>query len=163
MGSSAQPETTRSDLPELAKLRSLIESGFTHDWLLRIEHAGGGGNTSSHSWQEWGQPAFAITNAATVVTEVAECHARHPTHAIRLQAEKLNPRTRMLYCVFNAPEYATSALQTVPPQVTGMQAANDWPGKLAACLLSIGNRTWLVAAAIGLAMSSWLIIDGFMS
>jgi ribulose bisphosphate carboxylase small subunit len=162
MGSSAQPETSCPDLPELAKLRSLIDSGFTHDWLLRIEHAGGS-HASGRRWQEWGQPAFAITNAATVVTEVAECHARHPTHAIRLQAEKLNPRTRMLYCVFSAPEYATSTVQTVPPQVTGIQAANDWPGMLAARLLSIGNRTWLVATAIGLAMSSWLIIDEVMS
>lgn len=155
MRATAQSITPYLDLPELVKLRSLIESAFTHDWLLRIEHAGS--STPSCGWREWGQPAFAITDAASIVTDVAECRAKYPTHAIRLRAEKLSPRTRMLYCVFNSAGNITPRLETVPAQVAGMPPANDWLGAITAGVTSIGNRTWLLAAVIGILMSSLLV------
>ena len=155
MKATAQSIPTYFDLPELAKLKSLIESGFTHDWLLRIEHAGG--STPGCSWQGWGQPAFAITDASPIVTDVAECRVKHPTHAIRLRAEKLNPRTRMLYCVFNSAETISPGLQTVPAQVASLSQANDWLGAITAGMASSVNRSWLVAAVIGILMTSFLI------
>lgn len=156
MRATAQPAPTRHDLPELVKLRSLIESGFTHDWLLRIEHTGGS-CTPGKNWQEWGQPAFAITDATTVVADVAECRVKHPTHAIRLSAEKLNPRTRMLYSIFSTAERFSPRLQTVPAPVAGMAPANDWLGAITTGMSAIGNRTWLAAAFIGILMSTALI------
>jgi ribulose bisphosphate carboxylase small subunit len=144
--------------PELVKLRAVVESGFTHDWILRIEHSGGRDNYGSR-WQEWGEPAFAITSATQLVADVAECRAKHPAHAIRLRAEKLHPRTRMLYCVYHAAETATPALHTVPAPIAGMQAANDRLSVIEACLLSFGSRSLLIAIAVGIVMSSWLILE----
>lgn len=156
MSATAQSIPLHLDLPELAKLHSLIESGFTHDWLLRIEHAGRC-NAPGSSWQEWGQPAFAITDATSVVTDVADCHVQHPTHAIRLRAEKLNPRTQMLYCIFDAAKTVSPRLQVVPAPVAGMAPANDWLGTFSAGMTAIGGRSWLVAAVLGLLVSSILI------
>lgn len=126
MRSNAQSLPDHIDLPELVKLRSVIESGFTHDWLLRVEHTGHSDTTCS--WQEWGQPRFVIADASTILMDVAACHVQHPTHAIRLCAEKLNPRTRLLYCVFRSSGTATPSLRRVPEPLDSMQPANDWSG-----------------------------------
>lgn len=99
MQSSTDMLSVCAELPELVKLGSVIESGCTHDWILRIEHAGDT-LASNGAWQEWGKPAFAVTTAASVLENVAECRVKHPTHAIRLHAEKLNPTMRMLYYVY---------------------------------------------------------------
>lgn len=100
MQSSTDMSSVCTELPELVKLGSVIESGFTHDWVLRVEHAGGT-PASNGPWQEWGKPAFAVTTAASVLECVAQCRIKHPTHAIRLHAAKLNPSMRMLYYVYD--------------------------------------------------------------
>ena len=48
-------------------------------------------------------------------------------------------------------------MQTIPAEIAGMQAANDWHGAIAARMKSIGGRTWLVAAVIGILVSSLLV------
>ena len=141
----------------LTKLRSIVESGLTHDWILRIEHKCGS-DTHESDWQEWCEPAFAITSATQLVTDIAECHNKHPAHAIRLLAEKPYPRTQMLYCVYHATPNNAATVQTVPPPVSDMQAANDRSGFVAAGLKSLGSRTWLIAAVIGVMTSSFLVI-----
>ena len=87
-----------NDEPALARLRSIIEDGFTHDWILRIEHTGGS-DTHEVEWQEWCEPAFAITSSSQLLADIVDCRKKHPAHAIRLRAEKLYPRAQMLYCV----------------------------------------------------------------
>ena len=133
MQSAAASLSNQNHSPELEKLRSVVESGFTHDWILRIEHSGGS-CSSAGGWQEWGETAFAIMNADQLVADVAECHTRHPTHSIRLRAEKINPRTQMLYCIYQAAETATRAARTAPVSVVSMKPINDWPGVRAAAI-----------------------------
>lgn len=158
MQHTAAPFVIETQTSELVRLRSVVESGFMHDWILRIEHCGACGNSGS-GWREWCEPAFAISNASKLLADVAECRMRHPAHAIRLRAEKLNPRTQMIYCIYREGETINPVVQTVPAPVAGMQAANDRPGAFTAGLVSFGGNSWLVAIAISLLLSSLFIIE----
>jgi ribulose bisphosphate carboxylase small subunit len=156
MQSAAHSSPAGTDQPELENLRSVIESGFTHDWLLRVEYAGNG-DATNHAWKEWSEPAFAITSAETVLEDVVQCRAMHPAHAIRLRAEKFNPAMRMLYCVYQPTETAMPGTRAVPPGVASMSPSNDWFGLVSAGMSSIGGRAWVAAAAFGILMSSVLL------
>jgi len=158
MQNTAASSAIESRTPELDRLRSVVESGFTHDWILRIEYCDGCGN-SGCGWREWGEPAFAISNASRLLADVAECRMRHPGYAIRLRAEKLSPRTQLTYCIYREAETGHPVVQTVPAPVAGMAAGNDRLGAFTAGLMSFGGKNWLVALAISLLLSSLLMIE----
>ncbi|UCB55501.1 MAG: ribulose bisphosphate carboxylase small subunit [Thiotrichales bacterium] len=94
-------QVSRLELPSVAKVKKLVEDSLGHDWMLRIEHVGSvPGKTVRAQWQQWGDSMFAVTDASSVIDGIVACRASYPRHAIRLNAEKVNPRTQMYHRVF---------------------------------------------------------------
>lgn len=89
------------NLPSVTEVSKLVEDSLTHDWILRIEHFGpAAGRTLHERWAQWGDSLFAVKDASAVIDTIVACRTTHPTHAIRLNAEKVNPRTQMYYPVY---------------------------------------------------------------
>lgn len=85
--------------PDTAKIRKLIENSLLCDWVVRIEYEGSA--FESACWQQWGQTFFALRSADAVIAAIKECYSRHSNRVIRIHAEKVRPRTSMLYMLYN--------------------------------------------------------------
>jgi ribulose bisphosphate carboxylase small subunit len=146
-------------MPDPDKLRALIESSFTHDWVLRVEHTEES-EPGSGSWRQWGETAFAIREAAPVMDSIAACRDKHPQHNIRLNAEKLKPRTRMLYCVHRAPQPMPA---TMAPGMTGNAARinrSRWSSGNVIDL--VRNRVWRMVTIVGMLLASLVLFEEVM-
>jgi ribulose bisphosphate carboxylase small subunit len=156
------PEHTEQpciNMPDLDRLESLIESSLTHSWILRVEHTDEAvPNTSS--WQQWGEALFAIREAAPVMESIAACRDAYPMHNIRLHAEKLMPRTRMLYCVYRVPQAlpemdVQQAIPAKPPASLG--------ATLITALQAVHHRVWRVATLAVMLAVSLLLMEEAMA
>lgn len=159
MPSSAHAEQPCVNMPDLDRLESLIESSFTHNWILRVEHTDEAvpGTTS---WRQWGEALFAIREAAPAMESIRTCRAAYPMHNIRLHAEKLMPRTRMLYCVYRAPlalpeEDVQQVVAAAPPVSPG--------ASLGTALQAVQNRVWRMITLAGMLIASLLLIEEAMA
>ena len=148
------------DMPDLDQLKSLIESSFTHDWILRVEYTDEA-TPNSHSWQQWGEAAFAIREAAPVMERIAACRDEYPMHNIRLNAEKLKPRSRMLYCVYRAPQTMPETM--TQPEVATAMPANRLRTSLGNTIQAMRNRVWRMATVGGMLLASLLLIEEAMA
>ena len=102
------------NLPSVAEVKNLVEDSLTHDWILRIEHFGPAASTSqSRQWQQWGDSLFAVPDASSVIDGIVACRASHPTHCIRLNAEKVNPRSWPIICATS--DWCTRARSNASP------------------------------------------------
>jgi ribulose bisphosphate carboxylase small subunit len=146
-------------IPDLERLEALIESSLTHDWILRVEYTDEV-TPGTTSWQQWGEALFAIREAAPVMESIAACRTARPRCHIRLQAEKLMPRTRMLYCVYRVPQVLP---QTDVPQVIAA-AAPAGPGALFShAFQTMRQRVWRTVTLAGMLIASLLLIEGTMA
>lgn len=89
-------------LPNRYKIEQFIDSSLLGNWTIRIEHSLAGGSQGKAIWRQWGTTLFAITSARAVLEAIDACHARYPSHEIRIHAERLKPEMRMVYCVYRA-------------------------------------------------------------
>jgi len=80
------------------RLKAVIEDSLLFDWIIRIEC--GCSRFESSCWQQWGEPFFAIRSADAVIDVLTECLARYPDRSIRLNAQKIQPDTKILYTVY---------------------------------------------------------------
>lgn len=96
MGSANYLQAIR---PDTTQLRKLIEGGLLHDWIIDIQYMPL--TTESSGWQQWRNTFFAIRSADEVLAALKDCFTKHPYSAIRISAEKVRPRSRMLYTVCN--------------------------------------------------------------
>jgi ribulose bisphosphate carboxylase small subunit len=143
------------NIPDLERLEALIESSLTHDWILRVEYTDAAvpGRTS---WQQWGEALFAIREAAPVMETLAACRAACPRCHIRLQAEKLMPRTRMLYCVYRAPQ---DQPQTGLPQVIAAAPPAGLAAAFSHAFQAMRQRVWHTVTLAGMLLASLLLIE----
>jgi ribulose bisphosphate carboxylase small subunit len=107
MGSVSYTQAIR---PDTAQIRKLVENSLLFDWVIRIEYTNR--TTGSIPWEQWGKPCFALRSADSVIASIKSCYTNNPGYAIRLTAEKVQPRTRMIYSVYN-PQTLTAAEQSI--------------------------------------------------
>jgi ribulose bisphosphate carboxylase small subunit len=103
--------------PDTAKLKKIIEASLLCDWVVRIEYENG--QSQSANWQQWEKPFFALRTANTVLTALVNCYTKHPHYVIRICAEKISPKTRMLYTVYD-PRYLNEN-EVIRPEVSSPQ------------------------------------------
>ena len=144
------------NMPDLDKLKSLIESSFTHDWILRVEYTDEA-TPNTISWQQWGEVAFAIREAAPVMENIAACHDEYPMHNIRLHAEKLKPRSHMLYCVYRAPQSMPETLSQ--PELAAALSTGGLRASLVNTFQAMRDRVWRMVTVAGMLLASLLLIE----
>lgn len=132
----------------LDQIDKLVTENLRGEWIVRIEHTS---RVCRHStcWNSWGKALFAITESAPVIDAITACRANHPTHAIRLCAEKVRPETRLIFCVFRPNDETPSeqdSTRTLPA------SANPVLGMLATLipkLKAVRNRAFHYLALAG--------------
>ena len=161
MPSSVPTESPCINMPDLDKLKSLIESSLTHDWVLRVEHTEQA-IPEPGSWRQWGETLFAIREAVPVMDSVAACLEKHPQHNIRLNAEKLKPRTSMLYCVHRAPQSMPASM--IPETIRKATTHNNRTyGSNGNIIYRLSNRVWKKVTIVGMMLASLLVIEEAMA
>ena len=96
---AAQNSVLIPALLDSPNLENFIESELCHDWILRVEHTDKVEPAYS-CWQQWGQAYFPVKDASAVINNILSCHVTYPGHAIRLHAEKIYPRSQMIYGIY---------------------------------------------------------------
>lgn len=145
-------------LPRLAEIEKVIESGLTHDWILRVEHLTGNNCTKSE-WHQWGESAYAITSSKPVIESIVECHNHFPLHSIRLEAEKTFPRTRFTFRVYSPHDDVESVTR---PAVTPISTAGNiklWLSPVSDGIRVVRNSIWRVITITGMLLASLLIVE----
>jgi len=147
------------ELPSVAGVKKLVEDSLMYDWILRIEHIGpAAGNTARAQWQQWGDSMFAVTDASSIVDGIVACRARNPKHAIRLSAEKVNPRTQMYYPVFRPEQQGKEA--QMPGYAGAVHSrAGDWLSSLGDRARTLRGAAWKVVTVAGMLLASLLMLE----
>lgn len=112
MGSASYLQAIR---PDTGAIRKLIENSLLHDWIIRIEI--NGGKSEYACWKQWGETFFALRSAESVIAVLTSCYAKYSDHAIRINAEKVRPQTRMFFTAYNPHYLVTTTNQK--SQVSG--------------------------------------------
>ena len=147
------------NLPSVAEVKKLVENSLMHDWILRIEHVGPiPGKTVCAQWQQWGDSMFAVTDASSVVDGIVACRASYPGHSIRLNAEKVNPRTQMYYPVFR-PEQPGNEARLLPHAGVLSSRVNEWFSSLGDRARSARGAAWKVITVVGMLLASLLMLE----
>jgi ribulose bisphosphate carboxylase small subunit len=92
----------RAIRPDTAYLKKIIENSLLSNWAISIEYQIG--ETDTTIWQLWDKTYFAIRSAEAVLDSLIDCYTKHSRCAIRINAEKYHPQSRILYTVYN-PQY----------------------------------------------------------
>ena len=147
------------NLPSVAQVKVLVENSLTHDWILRIEHTGpDGGETVRTQWRQWGDSLYAVRDASSVIDSIVACRSSNPKHAIRLNAEKVNPRTQMFYPVYRPQQHGEEA--RVLQQVGAVPSlVNDWVSSLGNGARAMRGLAWKVATVVGMLLVSLLMLE----
>lgn len=103
------------------ELEAFIGRSLLGDWMIRIEHMGDHEPMYS-SWQQWGDMLFAITRPDSVMAAIYACRSNHPTHAIRIYAEKMWPESRMIYRIHETPDRGQKQLRSQQRSESGGKA-----------------------------------------
>jgi len=94
------------------ELEQLITQSLRGDWIIRVEHMGQ--DQPPHSgWRQWKDALFAVRSPEPVMEAIYACRACNPTHSIRMYAEKVQPQSRFIYPVYDAPVNKPAAFQPV--------------------------------------------------
>ena len=150
---------SRLELPSVAEVKKLVEDSLVHDWILRIEHIGSvPGKTVRAQCQQWGESLFAVSDASSVIDGIVACRASYPKHAIRLNAEKVNPRTQMYYPVFQPGQQGSEA--RIPHHAGALSARfNRGLSSLADGARSMRGAAWKVVTVAGMLLASLLMLE----
>ena len=159
MSSTMNTEHPCSNTTDLEKLETLIENSFTHDWILGVEYTDEA-TPKTTSWKLYGEAMFAVRNAEPVMDSIAACREKYPGHHIRLNAEKLKPRTRMLYCVYRAPENLPET--TARPEITPLTDGSMRTASRNA-LQAMRSRVSRMASLAGILFASLFLIEEAMT
>lgn len=85
--------------PDTAHIKKLIENSLLGDWIIRIEYESR--EQGSRCWQQWENAFFALRSADDVIAAIRDCYSGNADCAIRINAEKIQPQTRMLNTIYN--------------------------------------------------------------
>ena len=147
------------NLPSVAEVKKLVEDSLTHDWILRVEHIGpGAGDAKRAQWQQWGDSLFAVTDASSVVDGIVSCRYSNPQHAIRLNAEKVKPRTQMYFPVYR-PEPQGSEARIINRAAAVSSLINEYVSSLANGAKTVRAMAWKIATVVGMLLASLLMLE----
>ncbi len=152
------------NLPTIPDIARLVEENLTHDWILRVEHC-----TSDvikpmcQQWEQWGDSLFAVTDPASVIDNIVACRRSYPDHSIRLNAEKVRPRTRFYYWVYTPEQHATSSPRIADNTVNAALPAGNWLSRLVNGAIAARSWLWRVATVIAMLFASLLMIEEVMA
>jgi len=147
------------NLPSVAEVKKLVEDSLTHDWILRVEHIGpGAGDAKRAQWQQWGDSLFAVTDASSVVDGIVSCRYSNPQHAIRLNAEKVKPRTQIYFPVYR-PEQQGSEARIINRAAAVSSLINEYVSSLANGVKTVRAMAWKIATVVGMLLASLLMLE----
>lgn len=132
---------------QLEKARRLVSDGMLGDWVVRIEHTDRSARGDS-LWRQWEAPLFALRDAEPVIGAINRCRARHPGQAVRLNACRLNPETRLVYWVIAADQRRDGTNRA--PAATGLRLSlHQRLARVRATRLTILHWTLLTGVLLG--------------
>lgn len=85
----------------ISNIAQIVDTQLTNGWAVRIEYT----NEIEYlttSWKQWGEPHFKHASSSIVIDNIFSCHVNNPLCAIRLHAEKFDPRSNLYYAVCHA-------------------------------------------------------------
>jgi len=82
----------------ITDIAQLIDNHLRDDWVIRIEYIEEVEFLNTN-WQQWGKPHYKEVVSSVVIDDIFSCHVNNPVCAIRLYAEKFNPRRKLYYSV----------------------------------------------------------------
>ena len=83
---------------QMDRLGQMINDSLLYDWVIRVEYVNPE-MAREESWQQWKAPLFALKSSQAVLDAIAACRTAHPCSPVRLNAEKLRPRTHVVYWI----------------------------------------------------------------
>ena len=152
----AQSVTRLPALDCLDEVEQLVRRSLRGNWVIRVEYAD---TTQPADWQTWGKPLFAVRNSAALVDAILACRASHPMRAIRLNAERFHPDTRLIYWIHQAqqpkPEraHSTGGVPQTDRAVAPVARRNSGAG-------SARRGLWRLLAIAGMLIASLLVFEG---
>jgi len=156
---STPSQASLLNLPSVAEVKQLVEDSLTHDWILRIEYFGPAAGKPPHDqWMQWGDSLFAVKDATSVIDSIVACRTSHPRHAIRLNAEKLKPRTQMYFPVYR-PEQHGEAAQSAHQAGAVAARINAWQSSLGKGVGNLRGMAWKIATVAGMLLASLLMLE----
>lgn len=81
---------------DLDQIKNVIESSFMYDWAIKVEYAVRT-TAGSVSWQEWGNPFYAITDSDEVLEKIRECCRNNPDCSMKLICQHYSPDCKFIY------------------------------------------------------------------
>ena len=160
-----QPNDIHASFPTLAGLHEverLVKENLTHDWILRVEHADVV-NSAFSRWRQWGESLYAVQDASSVTDAILSCRAGQPTHCIRLCAEKLSPRVRLVYGVYRHEFDAGPPPRPAQVPLPASAPATGWAVALAVSVKAARQRILRVMALAGTLLVSVLLLEEAMA
>jgi ribulose bisphosphate carboxylase small subunit len=152
----AQVAATIPNLPNFDELETIVRDSLFGDWIVRIEHAAGDPKKDI-LWERWGEALFAVKDPSQVLDAITACRANHPTHEIRLHAEKVKPETRLIFTVYRPQEQITPT-KKIAPISTLPVVANTKPWS-APATHAIGGRVWRYVAVAATVFAVVLLLE----
>ena len=142
----------------LDELERHIENTLSDHWILRVEHTEDV-NPVRIQWQQWGNALYCIKEAKPLMHSIQACRVKHPTHSVRLHAEKTSPRTRFIYPVYR-PGGNNGSAQILPGKwIAKASRFGAWLKPLQAGTIAARTRIWRVITVIGMLLGSFLVFE----
>lgn len=131
------------------KIEQFIDRSLLGDWSIRIEHSIGDSERDDAVWLQWGATLFALTSPRAVMEAIDNCHASHPSHDIRINAEKFSPEMRMVYCVYRAVDAEALEGKSSGKEKLPVAANQDWMPEPEENSPAKAGSSWRYLAAVG--------------
>ena len=154
-----QNATPLASLQGHEALEKLINQSLHGDWIIRVEHSGPDEMPQSR-WQQWEKALFAVKSPEPVMEAIYACRTSNPTHSIRMYAEKVQPQTRFIYSVYDAPVNKSEKTQPVQQVSSNPGVKRDWGQAIAARMRNSGHAMWRYVAVVGAVAGSIMLLEG---
>ena len=143
----------------LDELERHIENTLSDHWILRVEHTEDV-NPVHTQWQQWGNALYCLKEARPLIHSIQACRVKHPTHSIRLYAEKTSPRIRLIYPVYR-PEGNTGSAQNLPGKriAQASRRFGNWLEPLRTGAIAARTRIWRIVTVTGMLLGSLLVFE----
>ena len=154
----AQRYAPLTSLASLNEVQQVVAQHLCHDWVVRIEHADQAA-VELNSWNQWDKAMFALRNVEPVIDAILSCRVNHPGHAIRLNAEKMRPQTRMIYWVY-LPEFDALQQESRQPASNSTSPMPDkWWQIPSNKSQTMPGTKWRTLALVGMLTASVVLLQ----
>lgn len=149
---------TVEDMSYVADVERHIEERLAERWILRVEHAEDV-NPVSTDWQQCGKALYCTKDAKPLIDSIRACRANYPTHAIRLYAEKMQPRARFVYWVYRPQEGEGYPARQEPQPVLAARRITAWVPSVVKGAMAARASLWRVVTVMGVVLASLLVLE----